>query len=471
MSELHSESDPRGVDDSNRWRSVSWWTLLAAAVVVRIAVAAVWADRSPVIVDAKDYDGLATSLVETGAFASPSGELTSLRPPLYPAVVALIYQLFGAHNYFAVAVLQSLVSLVTMELTYRLGAAVYGPPVGRIATAVAAFYPSLLAFNCLLLSETLFTCFYTACTLASVRLLSKPNWRDAVALGLFLGLGALTRSILYLCAVPVAGYLVLFACYPVARRLALASLSIAVFAAILAPWAYRNTQLQQTFTLVDVMGGRNVMMGNYEHTPLERSWATITDVTGDQAWHRILAADTPDYASLTQGQIDKRAMAYGLRYFFTHPKQSAQRCLVRFFNFWQLDRTIVAGLQQGVFGRHSQGFVLAMAVLFTGGYAATLLAAIGGLFIAPPPWRANLLLLLWIAIPCAIHTAAFAHSRYHLPLIPLLAVYAAAAVAALLAQPRLIFTRRAALAGATFAVFVVAWARELVMVDLHWFAS
>lgn len=442
--------------------------LLVAAGLLRLTVASQRGGIPPEIVDAQDYDRLAATLLETGQYAAPTGELSSLRPPLYPAVVSGIYAAFGNHSYLAVSLFQSIVSLATVYLTFLVGTNLFDERVGLASAAVVAVYPTLLAFNCLLLSEVLFTFFFTGAVLASLVLLDRPSWLASLGFGICLGLGALTRSTLWLCALPVACYVALFANYEMQRRLKLTGLALTIFAAILAPWAYRNTTLHNTFTLIDVMAGRNVMMGNYEFTPLERSWATVTDVQGGQAWHRVLAAKTPGSAELTQGQIDKRAMAYGITYFFSHPLQSAQRCAVRFFNFWQLERTIVAGMRQGVFGECSTRQLLLAAGLFCGAYAVVALSALAGAIIAPPRLTAHLLLLLWVAIPCVIHTVAFAHSRYHLPLVPLLAVYAAGAWRELAARPSLWLTRRGALAAAAALVLIAAWVRELVFVDLHW---
>jgi hypothetical protein len=78
-------------------------------------------------------------------------------------------------------------------------------------------------------------------------------------------------------------------------------------------------------------------------------------------------------------------------------------------------------------------------------------------------------MLLWLAFPCAIHAVAFAHSRYHLPFVPILATFAAAAYSqwrtALAARGT--WTFRAACAASV--VLAASWIREFVMVDAKWF--
>lgn len=443
---------------------------MALGILVRAGLIFAFHGLPPEIVDAKDYNRLAVGLIETGEYQDPEGNLTSMRPPFYPWVVSLLYRGFGLENYTAVRIAQALLSLVTMYFVYLLGWEIYSARVGLWAAGGYCFYPSLLGTNNLLLSESLFTFFYTAAMLLAVQITREPAIGRSLGIGLSLALGALTRSILWLFS-PLFSLLLLFAIPgSLKKRLLLSGTVLASFLIVIFPWAYRNTQLQDTFTVIDVMGGRNVMMGNYEYTPLERSWATISDVTGEKAWHRVLAANTPGYTELTQGQIDKAAMKYGIKYFFSHPEESLKRTLVKFFNFWQLERELVAGMMQGMFGTIPQLVILFLAGLICGSYVAAIFLALFGILVLPPENRwAHWLLLSGILFTCLIHTAAFAHSRYHLPLMPILLVYAAQA----LVHRKAVWAKKSSwqfgLAAVCCLVLFASWIREFVVVDLHHF--
>ncbi len=448
--------------------------ILALGIVVRIGLLLAWGNAPPVIVDAQDYQGLAARLAESGSYVDANGNLTSLRPPLFPAIVAQFYRVLGSDSYWAVRIFNILLSLATVVLVYQLGRQVYSPEVGIVAAAAYCFYPSLLGFNNLILSEVLFTFFATAGVLLSVRLLRAVTLLDAVGLGLCLGLGSLTRSVLWMFAPCLAIALVFGGRGPLPRRLLTAGVTLAVFAVTIAPWVYRNTRLQETFTVIDDMGGRNVMMGNYEYTPLERSWATIDLVTGERSWDRVVArqrAAEGQTGPLTQEQLDKAAMRYGVKFFFAHPALSLQRCVVKFGNFWQLERTLAAGARQGLFGEWSKPAWIALSAVVCGSYALTMFAAILAVWVTPPAdWRTHVLLLLWIAFPCAIHTIAFAHSRYHLPLIPILLVYGAASLVGRDQLRQRIGSWQFYAACLLCTLLVAGWIRELVCVDLRWFS-
>ena len=443
------------------------WIVLAG-IIVRAALWFCW-NWSPLLNDdARDYQGLADRLLATGMYSDTHGTLISLRPPLYPAILAGMYWCFGLENDNAVRAIQAGVSLLTVLLVYRLGVIVYGRRVALWAAALLCFYPSLLAYSNLLLSETYFTFFSVAFTLLVLEAVDRQKLSLLVAAGLAMGLAALTRSILLLFAPLLAVFILLSWKGTWSRRMMAALLPIAVFAAVIAPWTIRNTRVQQTLTTIDVMGGRNAMMGNYEYTPLERSWATVSDVTGDHAWYRVLAQDHPDDTARTQGQLDKLALHHALTFVWTHPWLTAQRDLVKLGNFWQLEREFLAAARDGYFGPLATATSMALAVIVCGSYAVVILTGIFGACCVPPvDLRNHCFLLLSILFPCAIHTLIFAHSRYHLPVIPLICVFAAAAIV----YRNEIWLRRHTMgfriAAALSVMITMGWLREIVFVDLN----
>jgi 4-amino-4-deoxy-L-arabinose transferase-like glycosyltransferase len=444
------------------------WILLVG-IIVRIGLWLAWANWSPLINDdARDYHGLAFRLVTTGSYSNESGQLISLRPPLYPAFVAGTYLTFGLENDAAVRSIQAVLGLVTACMVYRLGILAYSRQVALWAAGIVCFYPSLLGYANLLLSETLFTFLVVAFTWLMFEALHQRLVAILAAAGIVMGLAALTRSIVLLFS-PFVLIWILFSWQGHwGRRLLAAALPLVAFAAVIAPWAIRNTRIQETLTIIDVMGGRNAMMGNYEYTPLERSWATISDVPEQEAWYRVLHRERHSDAPLTQGQIDKLALRHAINFVLQHPWLTAQRDLVKFFNFWQLERLLVAAAGTGYFGDLPTAAKLLLAAVICGVYAFVLLTAIFGACCCPPrDRRTHWFLVVSILLPCVIHTLVFAHSRYHLPVVPFLALCAAAAIVHRQEIWQLRRTWAFKLAAALCVIVVLGWIREFVFVDLY----
>jgi 4-amino-4-deoxy-L-arabinose transferase-like glycosyltransferase len=401
--------------------------VLIAGLILRLGLLWRFDGMDLKVWDEGDYDQLAANLVRHGEYAFEPGQPTSLRPPLYPAMVAGIYRVAGIGNYQAVRLVQIGLGLATAAVVYMIGRTAFGWRAGLIAATICCFYPSLVGATNLVLTETLFTLLVCLFVLGMQQYLVSARRGWLAAAGVTLGLAALTRSVLWL--FPPLAFVYLLALGRERSwlgRLASAATLVAACGLTLAPWTIRNTLLQQTFTTVDVMGGRNVMMGNYEFTLEDRPWATI-ELKGERAWHSVLARKQ-SLKGKTQGQIDKLAMRYAIDYVLAHPVQTIRRSVAKFFHFWQLERELIAGAQRGLWGEFSRPAILGMAAVILGAYVATMAAGIFGAWMRPMEMRLHVLLLLLIAFVTGLHALAFGHSRYHLPLMPLVILYAAAAI-------------------------------------------
>ena len=440
------------------------WLALAAGLLLRIAILSTTPALGTEIVDEQHYAQLAGSILSGQGFASVGGTPTSIRPPLYPGLVAAIWSVAGQNNLQAVRVVQIALALATALLVYALGSRIYGKTAGSFAAAAVWLYPSLIFFNFLLLTETLFTFLLVAFVLLTVMLIQTPRAWLAIACGLALGLGALTRSVLWPVPLVFCPLLAVLLRQPIARRLALASLVFAGYALVVTPWAIRNTRLQGVVTIVDTMGGMNLRMGNYEYTPEDRMWDAVS-LEGEKNWVYGLTTDRPG-EPITEGQKEKWAQRKALEYMRAHPLVTLRRSLIKFADFWGLEREFIAGIRSGMFAP-PLWFQIVSSLLITVAYIVVVIAGAAGLWLAPPSdWRLQVALLLPVVIIVGIHTLVFGHSRYHLPLVPILAVYGAALaterVPSFRVAPRSVWVGAAVTVAAMFAI----WVRQIAIVDL-----
>jgi hypothetical protein len=350
---------------------------------------------------------------------------------------------------------------------YRLGAALFGGRTAALAAALVCLYPSLLGFDNLLLTEVLFTCLLCVfCMLVLRALRTQSLWLVALA-GVVLGLAALTRSVLWPFGVVLANFLLIAWRGRFSRRLAAAALALAFTSLTLAPWAIRNTLQEHTFVVVDSMGGRNFMLGNYEFTPLYRMWDAVS-LQGDHNWYSVLESEhAPGELDMaTQGQIDQAALRHGLAFVAGHAALTAERDVVKFFDLWGLERELVGAAGLGYFGPMSTAGVVLLTALIFGSYIGAVLLGIVGAVMAPPADRRSYaFLLILIGFVCLIHIATYGHSRYHLPLMPIVLLFAASAWV----NRRAIWSRRGSrrwwLASAASTVLVSSWLLEVLVVD------
>jgi 4-amino-4-deoxy-L-arabinose transferase-like glycosyltransferase len=451
---------------------------LLTGLVIRIAILWQTPELGPRITDEQHYVELAGSLTAGRGFAWSTGELTSLRPPLYPAMIASIWRVTHTGDLQTIRVVQMLISLLTTFVVYDLGRRVFSARVGSIAAVVTWLYPSLVYVNFALLTETLFTAWLMAFVWLSVVLVERPRPLVALACGVVLGLGALTRSVLWPFPLLLCPLLVLMLQGSWPRRLAMPALVLAGFAAVITPWAIRNTRLQHVTTIVDTMGGMNLRMGNYEYTPEDRIWDAVS-LKGEKNWVYALTQEPPGPPPpggvFTEGMKDKWAQRKAIAYIKAHPGTFIRRAFIKFGDFWGLERSYAAGVQQGLY--HPSRVLAAMAIAaMLVSYVALSLSGVAGFWLAGIRWRPLVLMLLPVLALVGAHTIVFGHERYHLPLVPILALFAAAVwirladvgwrgiVASLATTPR---GARWTMTGAVCSMLVLSgiWVRQLVFVD------
>lgn len=438
--------------------------ILVAALVLRVVILAMTAQLDLKIVDEQHYHVLATSLVEGRGLATASGP-TSLRPPLYPALVAGLWSITGSRSLQVVRAVQDLVALATAALVFWIGRRLYDEHAALVAAAITALYPALVLANSLFLSETVFTFLLTAFVATLVALLQRPRPAVALAAGTLLGLSALTRSIVWPFPVVLVPVLVWMApAATLTRRLTCGALLLAGYTAIVAPWAIRNTRLQGMPVIVDTMGGLNLRMGNYEFTPHDRIWDAVSR-QGTQSWIVGLPPHPPGGGEWTEGWKERWARDQAIAFMRQHPGLTIWRATIKFADFWALDRDFVAGIQRGLF-RPPVWAAAVASVSTTVAFPLVIGLAILGVYLRPPAdWRSHVLMLLLILFVTALHSVVFGHPRYRLPLTPVLAVYAGAAVSGR-AWRRLYEGWRMALVPATLAVLLVGiWTTQFVVRD------
>jgi len=161
------------------------------------------------------------------------------RPPLYPLFLAAAINAASGDAARVVVVLQVLMGVVTCWLVYLMAKGKFGERAGRIAFLLCAVYPFFIFYTGLYLAETLFCLIYVLLNLFLDRAAGRlwPLWAGAA--GAALGLGALTRSELFLFP---------FIALPIwaltgedrRRRLGSALVATIVMCAVIAPWVVRN---------------------------------------------------------------------------------------------------------------------------------------------------------------------------------------------------------------------------------------
>lgn len=370
----------------------------------------------PLFSDMREYHEKALAILENGSY----GHAT--RPPLYPLFLAAV-SLAAGDGRAPLACAQAVMGAAVALLSFGIGRRLAGPRAGTAAGLLVACYPGLIVYTGLVMSENLFILLFTGALwiLARDRL---PGPAACAAAGLLLGLACLTRSLLA-AFIPCAA-LVLW----IRGERRGGSILFVAAVLVLAPWTVRNCLYYGRFVPLDTYGGYNFLFGNNPGANGRQEPALLVKL-GDtclKEWRieREKGAP-PEIVVCPEGS----AAGYreGMRFIAAHPGRFLRLGVTKLGYLYGPEiREFSWGYSRGYFGSVPRPILVPAAAAVIVGFPALALLALGGMCFGSresPAARAGWeLLSLSIHYLSAVHVFTFAESRFHLPLIPILAVYA-----------------------------------------------
>ena len=359
------------------------------------------------------YDQLAQNILRHGCFCFVAGEESVLRPPLYPAVLALIFAVFG-HSYVVVLGLQAIAGAVSTYLFAIIGEQVSGSPrVGMLTGWLSAVNPLLVYTSSLLYSESLYLLLLALITYGLLRLASHPrNWPVvAITTGLIWGLSLLMRPNLFplIFALPLWGWLVLG---KLRRAMAItACVGVGMVLTVL-PWSVRNLEVTGQLVLVSANAGLNMWQGNNPEAdggglPLER----VDPLRG-----------------LSEVERDNRYMQWALDWIRSDPKGFISLVPLKVLKTLSPLETTTRG-----------SMAVPFAPVIMTGFGLYYGLTAWGMIATRRRWRKWLLIHAFIAYPILVAAVFHGSTRYGLIAQPFMSIFAATIISPLI--PRHLFGR------------------------------
>jgi len=242
--------------------------MLALAVrllhVLQMSASPLFADPA---VDASSYAEHAARLAEGNWLGR--GEGPFWQPPLYPYVLGLVKVVFPETFFYAARLLQALVGSLSCALIYGLGLRAFNGRVGAVAGLAAALYGPLIYFDARLLPTGLATLFLLVTLVLLLRAVERPSRAIFAVAGVVLGMTALTVAT----ALALVPLLVFWLCWQFRNRDGWGWHWIGCFVlgtlVAVAPVSLRNATIGGDAVLISYNGGVNFYVGNnadYEKT-------------------------------------------------------------------------------------------------------------------------------------------------------------------------------------------------------------
>ncbi len=342
------------------------------------------------------------------------GVLTSFRPPLYPAFLAIVYRLSGIDEgrYFRARLVQAFLMASLAPLTWTLARRCFPNQErqARLAAWMIALYPMFLVYPLALATENLFFVLFLAAPLVLLAIVehSRKSPSDLLAglAGGVFGLAALTRSIALAPAAMAAWWL-----WRTSRRRRTVLAFLLGVAVITLPWIGRNTLLHHRLVGIESSLGYNMYLGYHPQGTGTFQYPQSLDLL----------------PILDDGLRDAVGRQRAWEFIRADPWRVPYLVLCRAGHFFSLEqRALIYFYSNNFFGYIPSLALGSLMALFCLPFVIVSLSAFWGLALTSHRPGSALLVSLGIAYLLP-HLFLFAEERFHLALVPFLAIFAAQA--------------------------------------------
>lgn len=345
------------------------------------------------------------------------GVYTSFRAPLYPAFLSLVYTLSGLDfsRFFWARLAQAIfLGAPLAPLTYLLARRIFSSTsdaqtgtekTARFAAWLVAAYPMLLVYPLGLGTENLFFVLLLASFYFLLCSIEAPSATHLLLAGSLLALTALTRSVI----LPFAGLAIFYLFFLHGRRALLTGLA---FVVIVSPWVARNSLLHGKLTGIETSMGYNLYLGYHP------------DGNGSFTFGPSLDLLT----IMDDAERDEVGTQQAYEFIREDPGRFIPLLLNRLSFFFGLEkRVLIYFYSNNILGYIPSPWLLLISITLLLPFVfLSVLAVLGFAATESSPRRFLIGLLLWTYI--LPHVLILAEDRFHLALIPFLAVFAAHAV-------------------------------------------
>lgn len=387
-------------------KPICW--ILISALLVRLG----WVLYTPALPtsDFATYDGLAHRLLQGLKYT------TAYHSPGYPFVLAGLYGLFG--DKLLVPKLANVVMGVLICLfTYLIATMLFDKRVALVASAIVALLPSHILYSGLLASETLFTCLMLAGTTLFLYGLKRESggWLLMVLSGCVLGLAALVRAI----ALFLPGMWMLFLLwrrYPVKQTI-LNILAVGLATAVVfTPWIMRNYALSGRI-VIQTNGGVNWLLGFNDRA----NGHYVGQV-------RLEFEEEAREMGLDEFQADALAYRRAFQFIREHPLRAMALVPLKWFHLFKHDASAVVWNFVEPSRPYSKVLWYTLVFVAQAYYMVLLVLTLVGFVSLRRPdvhYPDHVLALGFVLYWLAFHALGIGVDRFHLPLLPILAMYGA----------------------------------------------
>ncbi|MBD3413073.1 MAG: hypothetical protein GF421_01410 [Candidatus Aminicenantes bacterium] len=404
-------SKNRHLTSTNRIHSCKWIAfILMLCLVLRLLFCFVifprlseergeelgWTQQGKLSVE--PYSTIAENVASGKGFRDNTHQINFERLPLYVLFLASIYRVWG-NELWKVQVVQSLLDTISCFLIFLISLKIFSDQKpGLWAAFFYAVYFKVINMVSRPLTEIFYIFVFLLFIYFFISSLNKNKMRFSLVTGLLLGFMTLTKPITLLFPLIGLGY---YSSRPAKTNWKKGFLFLSGFLVIILPFLVRNYLLEKKVFLA-TGGGKALYMG------------TFIDYSNDfrEQENRIMKEIKNNYDGAHNIEDDRKLLKISLDKIRAHPLKFLKKAAHRIYLFWSYPdfSTKMMSLKTLLISL----FNLTLIILAFVGFSASKKK---GIFFSP-----FLAIILYFYV---IHTLIYSHSRYSLPLFPILFLFSA----------------------------------------------
>ncbi len=348
-----------------------------------------------------NYDEIARNvLAGYGYVIRPGLAPNTVRTPLYVYFLVLHFVFFG-YSRISIVLVQSTLQAGACLLLYRLTKKLFNNPGPSLLAALGlAVYPQSMLYASQYLTESLYLFLIMVMALSFIRLLERPSKGMYASVGFLLGVLTLCRPISQLLILPVAITIFFHLRQRGQRKFGGIVTMVMVFLVVLSPWTLRNYLVTGDFIPVSTRGGRFLYSN------------TIASQEEEETVLKHLRKE----GNLSPGDEDAEWFDLAFRNIIERPGRFLRNTLHTGLDFWY------------------RGHSFAISVFNALVNFPLLLFAVCGVVLKRNRWKDVMPIIVIILYFNGMYSILHAISRYSLPVIPFICMFASVGILDLLGR-------------------------------------
>jgi len=359
------------------------------------------------------------------------GQGVFYQAPLYPYFLGVLQHVVG-HNLWAIRAIQAALGSVSCALIFLVGEKLFSRGVGIAAGLLLAFYAPAIFVDVLIEKSVLDVLLLTL--LLWVLVGSPQDWRQWLGAGALLGLLGLSRENALVLAIVVPLWIAIYFSEQSLRQRALwIGFFFGGFLLVLVPVGLRNLVRGGEFKLTTSQLGANFFIGN--NPAADGTYRSVYKIIGEphlEGSDATRLAERETGRKMTPGEVSAFWLQKAVTYIRSEPLRWVRLLGKKWLMVWNA-REVEDSDDFYIYTGWSW-LLTALSWISHFGILAPLAAM--GIWISRQRWRR--LWLLYAMILSLASSVAFFYifGRYRFPLVPLLTLFAAAAIMELLRLSR-----------------------------------